>query len=85
VLGQIRRLGKRFVTVGTLERFFPIVGALMDRERACNSECFVASGKIALVRFFLGMPSHVLLQRSSLGEVLLAHLSHKWSVTGVTL
>jgi hypothetical protein len=27
------------------------MGALMDRERACDGECFVASGEIALVRF----------------------------------
>lgn len=34
---------------------------------------------------FLGVPSHVLLQCSSFGKVLLAHLTGEWSVTRVTL
>jgi hypothetical protein len=52
VLREVRRLRELLVAVCTLERLIARVCSLVDRKRACDGERLVASGKVALVRFF---------------------------------
>lgn len=85
VFRKIRRLSERPSAVRAFERFQSIMDPLMNRQSTHDRKGLSTPGEVAGIRFLLRMPPHMLLQRRSLREILLAKLTLERSMPRMTL